>query len=231
MNRLVKRLMEWTSLGVMGGFALVLGGCAYDGQGLDDPITRRAVWYSYSGGDDIRQRCGAGGPDQYRLIYNGNWNDQVRIYDLGGPKGRLVMHEQILQGLSVDLITINADDLLAPWRGNQADLTLSETEYATVVTSLVQSGLFQPPPVGLRLPSDGYYWTAVGCRNGQFVFNAWLYPSPPFLALSFPDILMDLDRTSVPFGEPVPAGQDLRQDVRTREEQRWTIQVGEKGLF
>lgn len=202
-------------------------GCAYEGGGIDNPFTRRFTWFSFVAGDDIRQSCQEGGQDRLRAIYNGFWMDQVRVYELGDGVDPYVLRQRVLEGVSVRLWSSN--DIMAPFRGVTAERALSAEQHEKLMGEFIRSGLLEPPPVGLRLNSDDFYWTVVGCLNGQFVFNAWLHPRPSFRALTFPEALMALDETGVPFNHPSP-NNVTRFTNRELFENRWTIVVRENGF-
>ena len=61
---------------------VLAGGCSYQLGGIGNPITRKFQYFSYLDGEDIRRDCVAGAPARYRLVYNANYNEQVRAYDL-----------------------------------------------------------------------------------------------------------------------------------------------------
>ena len=61
--------------------ALTASACTYTG-GVENPVARKSSWFSFVGGDDVRNRCRPGSPTEYRLVYNGNWSEQVRAYEL-----------------------------------------------------------------------------------------------------------------------------------------------------
>ena len=200
---------------------LATAGCTYQGSGIDNPLTRRSSWLSFVAGDDIRAACGPGGADRYRLVYNGFWQEQVRIYELG--LGQPAELSQRVLGRP-DLSRISADDLLAPWRGTTATGLLAPGAYDRLVAALAV--VSDAPPVGLRLPSDGFYWTAVACRGGRFFHNAWLYPSERFAALPFPPLLAAFDPTGIPFSAPDPFAYIGQYDERQLMVERWYIEVG-----
>jgi hypothetical protein len=206
---------------------LAVGACAYHGDQIGNPFVRRFQWFSYVGGDDIRAACAAGAADRYRLVYNGFWEEQVRIYELG-LSGPLELDQRTLDGL--DLSDVSSDDLAAPWRGQTARATLGPAQYDQLIAAFRASGLFEPPPIGLLLPSDGFYWTAVGCRQGRFYYNAWLYPSDRFAGLVFPRLLLAFDRTGVPFNSPDSQGWITNYSQQQLDRERWFIQV-ETGGF
>src|SRR5258708_8497990 len=84
----------------LGLAGLALAGCSYPG-GIDNPLVRKFEWFSYVAGDDIRSKCGPGSPPQYRLVYNANWDEQVRAYDLPqsfAPDGGPMLFTQVFGG-------------------------------------------------------------------------------------------------------------------------------------
>ena len=60
---------------------LALAACAYR-PGADNPVARSLTWFSYAGAGDIRAECRPGAADRLRLIYNGDYDEQVRSYDV-----------------------------------------------------------------------------------------------------------------------------------------------------
>src|SRR3546814_378669 len=65
---------------------LLLAACLYRGN-IDDPMTIKATWLSYLNGDDMRAACVEGAPLQYRLIYNADYDEQLRSYEVTGTPG------------------------------------------------------------------------------------------------------------------------------------------------
>src|SRR3546814_13261450 len=65
---------------------LLLAACLYRGN-IDDPMTIKATWLSYLNGDDMRAACVEGAPLQYRLIYNADYDEQLRSYAVTGTPG------------------------------------------------------------------------------------------------------------------------------------------------
>ena len=57
--------------------------CTYRGD-IDDPTTIKATWFSYLNGDDIRARCSESSGLRYRLIYNADYDEQLRSYEVIG---------------------------------------------------------------------------------------------------------------------------------------------------
>lgn len=216
--------------------ALALVGCAYRPGGIDSPITRKFQYYSYAGGDDIRRGCVAGALPQYRLIYNANWDEQVRTYDLRrsatGQGAVLFVH---VFGGGGDVSSFNPLDPTGPWRGASVDARLDEASYLALIRAVEASGFGEPAPAGLTLPSWGFYWAVSACANGRFHFNAWRYPSDRFDRVRFDALLFERDQTGVPVNRPRPQNE---AEYRLRSNQQmedpttstFDLKVGENGL-
>jgi hypothetical protein len=212
---------------------LMAGGtaaCAYQGGDIADPVVRKFHWFSFlDGGDDIRANCAPGAPDRFRVVYNGLYSQQVRIYQL----------DSLQKILSVKIVgsgnagRLQADDLLAPWRADDSKLHLDQGTYDRLVASFAGDGMFGPPPVGLRLPSQSYYWTAATCRDGRYGFTAWKHPSAAFDALTFAGNLFALDPSGIPVNAagPVPFDAQRADNVRRGETTDFTLEVGPRGLY
>lgn len=203
----------------------VLGACASAGP-TDNPVMRKLGWFSYVNGDDLRAACLPGG-ESYRLVYNGSYLEQVRTYDLRMTGGGWVLSQRVIG--PPDLARgFTFPDVLAPWRGVAHDVALAPDRVRRLIDAVDASGAFAAPPKGLELPSDGFFWTAAACRNGRFTFNAWVFPSTRYTAITFGDVLRSLDVTGVPFNPP---RQIAYQSMRERDEHlRFTLKVAENGL-
>ncbi|WP_142848581.1 hypothetical protein [Telmatospirillum sp. J64-1] len=203
-------------------------GCTYQ-PGMDDPVSRRVTWFTFVQGNDIRDACGAGQPDRYRVIYNGDYEEQVRVYEIGREGPRRLIQE--VRGGGVDLSEgWTTGDLMGPWRGTREVVELSDAQYATLISAFAESGMFAPPPVGLHLESERHFWTAAACHQGQYHFTAWLYPSERYERMTLDAALLALDVTGVAFRPPqatVPAWmRETPQDSRVL----FTLTVGTNGL-
>ena len=191
----------------------LLAACTYQG-GIDNPITIKATWFSYLAGDDIRAACTAGALTQYRLIYNGNYEEQLRSYEVAtAGSGRASYKVRVQTGQGLDLTRLSFSDPLAPARWDTRQEWLNGQEMAELEAALAASGAFDPAPQGLRLASEEFYWIMSACRNGVFVFNAWRYPSQRFAALRFPGVLLRHDQTQIALNPPrkVPASERSRR--------------------
>jgi hypothetical protein len=210
---------------------VVLASCAYRGGG-EDPAVRKFSWFSMVNGDDIRGRCAdTAGYERYRIIYNAVYSEQVRVYELNrGPKDGHVLKAQITQpgnlAEGVDLA-----DLMRPWRPKSGLAFLDDATFSKLVSQLDVSGLFKGAPKGLDLPSESFFWTAVGCRNGQVYFSAWKHPGPEFSAIAFDKLLFALDQSGVKVNPPRhPVSIFLPQRGNSGPEP-FLMTVGENGLI
>lgn len=211
---------------------LVLAGCAYRG-GTDEPVARRASWFSYLDGGGIRETCVPGSIDRYRLVYNGRYTEQLRSYEVTGDgAGGAILVSRALG--KATLATVRSDDLLQPWRWQRAESRLSPAEMHEFMAALERSGTFDDPPDGLRLHSWKFYWVASGCRDGMFQFRAWQHPSAEWDRLAFPEFLLARDATGVPVNPPrpiSPAENFLRGPADERMgTMRFSLEVSGKGL-
>ena len=73
---------------------LACNGCAYRGPAstdIDNPAVQKLAWFSFLDGHDIREACASLGPKapaHYRLVYNGQYLEQIRAYEIvGQPSG------------------------------------------------------------------------------------------------------------------------------------------------
>lgn len=215
------------------GGGLVLAACTYSG-GLERPGVAKASWFSFLNGDDIRAACGPGTPLRYRLVYNGDYNEQVRVYEVigdGASGGYLTARVQ--EGSGIEVARLTLADIKGPSGWVQAQRRLDAAALDRIDAALASSDAFAAPPAGLRLASEQFYWTFVGCRAGEVYFNAWRYPSPRFARLRFPEVLLQFDDTGIapnPLREVtslVPARDGGRSESRVPS---FNLQVGAEGL-
>lgn len=208
--------------------AFALAGCTYDGGDMGDPATRKFHWFSYVAGDDIKATCQPGTPDRFRLVYNGRYDQQLRMYEVDSV--RHVLNAKVTK--PADAGRINADDLLAPWRAVEAVTPLSEPAYESLVSTFEAAGLFGVPAVGRELPSHGFHWTAASCKNGQFRFTGWAYPETDLMALPFVAPLMVADGTGIALNRPAPIPFDPQYEDNLKRGQvtSFQLKVGENGM-
>ena len=235
--------MKWI-FAATAGFALVAGsGTAALAQRADDkvnpPISRSANWFAYVGANDIRQVCTPGGRNRLRLIYNALYEEQVRTYEIFlQPDGVAGMSMGVLadQG-NVSNITIGrAADVLGPWSMKRGERILNASETRELVGLLEASAAFGPPPDGLRLPDNDFWWTVASCRNGIWGFQAYHYPTDGFANVKFAERLFAWDNVPVPVNRPRKLEpSNLRRDwnapaYHAGSANRWMLVVGKDGL-
>ena len=210
-----RQIMAWLrQFCALAGLASVIVSCSYRGAELDNPVVRSLSWFSYADGDDLREGCGPGASDRIRLIYNGMWDgykyagpSQVRTYDIVAlPGGQGAQMTTRIFG-EANTLTLSLSDPFSDLRGVKTEITLSAAEYAQLKRAPIESGFLEPPPYGLRLPSNRYWWLAVGCIDGHFHKNGWTYPSERFSRIRFADLVVRLDKTGVP---PTPPQEPER---------------------
>ena len=211
---------------------MALAACMADGV-PGDPVSMKFQWFSYLDGADIRESCGPGAHDRYRLVYNARYNEQVRTYEVAvyEQSGRVVARATS-PGLSLYQTDAGLD---FGWQTSERRLDPGETE--RLRKALRESGVYDPTPVGLELLSWGFYWVVALCEEGRFHFNAFVYPSEAFERLSFPDFLFAHDGTGVRVNppRPTPGGERFRAlgggpGGRDEFDRGFLLRVRENGL-
>lgn len=208
-----------------------VGACTATESTPDNPILRKFQWFSYLEGGDFKEACAAGAPGRYRMIYNGVYTEQVRVYDLHADTGRLdarLILPADLRAFSIDGLS----GLLNPWRGTPVSHTVQSAEAAAIVAALDADGAFGPPAVGLELPSMGFFWTIAACHEGAYHFTALAWPSPAWDAATFDDALFAVDPINAAVNAPraTKVTRDKRRAVRYNVVNEFVVKVGEHGL-
>ncbi|WP_246337256.1 hypothetical protein [Azospirillum oleiclasticum] len=218
------------------GWALMacaaLAACASAGP-AGNPVERKLTWFSYLNGDDLRVACAQDGPDRFRMVFNADYNEHVRTYDVtGDPDGGASVAARVIK--APDLARVDLADPVGAWKGDEAQTRLSPTQYAMLVIRLYESGAFQMLPERLRLPSNSFYWLVSGCRDGQWFFTAYPYPSDRFADIRFAEPLGAMDPTGVaPPRLPSPADAPRSLPPGSRQQDGgvfFEIEVSGKGL-
>ena len=126
-----------------------LAGCAYQGA-IDQPVTIKATWFSYLNGDDIRAACTDGAPSWYRLVYNGNYEEQLRSYEVvADGTGGAYYTVRVQTGSGLDLTKFSFGDLQAVAGWTTVRTRLIPADLAALERALEASDAFGPAPVGL----------------------------------------------------------------------------------
>jgi len=225
--------MNFFSKAVLVAATVLLGACAYRPGAISDPIQRKFQYFSYLNGDDIRQDCRRGMPARYRLVYNAVYGEQVRAYDLrhSATGSGAVLFAHVFGG-GGNVSTFDPRDPTGPWRGEASNVRLDEAQYLKLIRAIEASGFGTPAPEGMILPSGAFYWIASACADGQFHFNAWLYPSERFDQIRFAQLLFAHDRTGVPVNPPRPISR-AEQRLKPQTDNPtldFELRVGRNGL-
>ncbi|MBX9945674.1 MAG: hypothetical protein K2Y40_16445 [Reyranella sp.] len=199
-------------------------------RNVDPPIIRSFNWFSYVAADDIREACRAGGRDRIRLIYNALWREQVRTYEIFlQPDGFAGLSMGALSNrIAAAEIVINGPrDTLAPWSMMRGERILNVDETREIVGLLEASAAFGPPPDGLRLPNNDFWWTVASCRAGVWGFQAYHYPTDGFARVRFAEKLFEWDNVPLAINRPRKLEPS---EFRHGNYDRWILMVGTDGL-
>jgi hypothetical protein len=234
----MRMVMSATVLGLI-VFAWATASAQRADRNVDMPVVRSFHWFSYVGGDDIREACRPGGRSRVRLVYNALWEEQVRTYEIFlQPDGTAGMQVGVLadQGNVSNILAESGTDVLSPWRMKRGQRLLDVAETRRLMDLLQASAAFGPPRDGLRLPDNDFWWTVASCRNGGWGFQAYHYPTDGFANVKFAEQLFAWDNVEVPVNRPrklEPAefrrGMDSESARRGRGD-RWMLVVGKDGL-
>ncbi len=213
---------------------LLLAACAYQ-QPAGNLVTQQLTWISYLNGDDIRAQCADGAPDRYRLVYNANRNRHSRTYDVWDVREGAVIEQSVDRGIVFEPgRAVTFSNIGVPER---ASVNLSREELAELEARMEASGVFDPPPVGLRLASRGFYWIVSGCRDGRFFLTGFRHPSDDFDRIQFASFLEERDRTGVRY--PVLPGTAMARSLQrcprgrgssANNDRCFWVEIGDNGL-
>lgn len=201
---LSRRRRNLPGLALAAAAAIPLAACSYGGEDLDRPLTQRFFWTSIVNADDLRADCTAGRPERWRAVYNGSYEEQLRIYDLTAlPEGGARLEVQVQEAASLTRIELQRP--LAPWQWQRAEATVSAAELAAFEAALAADGLAAAAPAGARLDSRGYYWVVTACRDGRLDFQVWRDPQDaPLNERGFVRWLTARDATGIALAAPRP---------------------------
>ncbi|MCW8914904.1 MAG: hypothetical protein OQK24_03505 [Magnetovibrio sp.] len=226
---MTSNLSKWTKASVISTIMLGVVGCTSKGP-TSNPFERKFTWLSYIQGSDFSETCSPTHPNQYRLVYNGVYTEQLRTYDLSdsGYLDVQVIGPANLSGLEVSSFS----DLLNPWRGKSANRLLTQDQVDLLVESLKKDGAFGPPAEGLELSSKGFFWTIAACHGGAYHFTALSWPSPAWDEAQFDDVIFALDPSAVAVNPPrkTVTRQDMTAGVGEAKPVEFHAKVGKRGL-
>lgn len=210
-----------------------LAGCAYDG-GIENPLLRKVAWYSFIEGEDLRAAC-AVSPDTLRLVYNGNYDEQVRIYE-ATPEQDGLLTSRILGPVDVSRIDFYLSDPSALFAGITSQTPLTDRLRRDLTGGVARAADAHPMPEEEIYNSAGYYWMASGCRDGAAFFHGWKAPDVDVLALPFVSVLKAADATGVSFATPRPVSRftygafPVNRDAQRDRDVHFRLRVGPDGI-
>ena len=208
-NRWIKVNMDRGFFYFFNGFInlfviLLLLSCSYDG-GVEHPVIRKFSWFSYIAAEDIQKRCDRSFGSEYRFVYNGVYDEQVRTYDIFPASNDRydiktnVTGEAEFSSISLDL---EHPDLFKPWRPKSSVTNVSAKDIAILEKTLKNIGFFTSRPPLRALSSSEFYWVVSACIDGKFNQNAYFWPDERFTKAQFPKLLNMWDFTDVPINQP-----------------------------
>lgn len=187
-----------------------LAGCSYTKQqDISNPVVRKATWFSYLNGDDIRTACSAGEAEgRIRMVYNAKYYKETRSFDISPMRASddFTMVSHIFGPIDVSAINVEANAPLGAFGGDQVTKTLSRQDYLRLTDALQQDGFGTQERDGLRLHSQNYYWVAIGCSQKHITLAAWTSAKDDLRSLHFPKVLSEVSGQTKPL--PMPPAAD-----------------------
>lgn len=176
----------------------IVSGCTTYTGSADNPVARSFTWFSYVAGDDIKVACTPGSRDRFRFVYNANYEQQIRTYDLKGVEGGADFVARA-RNESGNVARLSFSNPLGPWELERAEIGLSNTQAAELIAALSSDAGAAPPAAGQQLASNSYYWIVAGCNAGSFRVWAFDQGRVNLSELAFAEILRRHDQTGIAF--------------------------------
>lgn len=199
------------------GASVLLAACQSTGN-IDDPFSRRSAWVDFIGGGDIRAACQPGSNPAYRLVYNANREDQVRIYDLTETADGGVLRVRVLTGkVRLNNRTLGAD-FFRSFQPEDTRTDLDSRNVELIRQAMQADDVFARPPEPQTLLSEWHFWVISACLNGQFWFDVRVDPTPPLQNLAFPEALRAVDFATAPYPSAPPDKRRERHEIRATED-------------
>jgi hypothetical protein len=208
--------------------AAAVSACVSGGMAdLTDPVSRQATWFSFLDGEDLRPACRAGAADRARLVYNGRYVDQVRVYEWTTTGRGTDLAGRVFTGGG--LFRMEAGRGLGVVAGRPFRTAVDEEVAAGLWRRLAAAGAFRPAP-RLTLTAGEVWWLAVGCHDGTVFFHAWPAGGEGFADLGFREALEPLDPTGIAFAPVTRRGVPLSMD-EDAERLSFRLEVAPGGLM
>ena len=190
--------------GFMAIIVILLSACSYNG-GAEQSVIRKFTWFSYIGADDFREKCKYSSSSQYRFVYNGVYNEQVRTYDIYQvEKDRYEIKINVTEEADVSSIKFNREDpdFFQPWGPKSSVTNVSAKHINILERTLKNIGFFDSPPPSVNITSISFYWVISACVDQKFKQNAYIWPEEKFKTAAFPKLLSIWDYTDIPINLP-----------------------------
>lgn len=187
-------------------FSLFLTACTFDG--FRHPVVLKFSWFSYLNGDDMRDRCVSGAPDEFRFVYNGIYTEQVRMYDVfpdPAEAGQYLVEARVSGDGDVRSVLreLSRPNLFAPWRRVDSKVNIRAKDVEKLKLSLRSDGYFSGRAYQGDLSSIQFYWLVLGCFGGEFHVKSFLWPGSSLLDLDFAKLLSSWDFTEITVNPPL----------------------------
>ena len=181
--------------------SLFLAGCVANGV-AEDPLTRRFQWPEIMAGNDIHRSCVPGAPEHWRFVYNGVYEEQVRVYEIeaGFLEARVFDRP--------NLAFIGSADVDQFMHGSRSRTEIGREDIERLSRAW-ESDMPKAARPGDILRSDRFFWTAATCREGRFTVAAFPYPSDGTSPFAFPEQLARFDRTDKLMNPPRAIERDV----------------------
>lgn len=224
--------IRWRRAALFLGLLSAVAGCSYRGPS-ENYLGQRLTFLSYLNGDDIRAACRPGTANRYRFVYVADYDRQARGYEVIPTPDGAQLAQQVDRGLLVNGIRL--DRLFQAGAPTRATVDLTHEDVAELEEAMFASGVFLPPPVGLRLHSEGFFWLVTGCHAGDYFLTGYRHPSDQFDNIRFDRFLFARDRLDVPIHRPADSTVRAPLQVcnpRLREGRAcFSVEVGDDGLL
>ncbi|WP_207461905.1 hypothetical protein [Azospirillum sp. SYSU D00513] len=166
-------------LGAWLAAAPALAGCASTvPEGTAAP--QRLSWLGYLNGEDLRAVCTKGSAERYRLVFNADYNQNIRTFDVTGDPDMSGARVEARVIQATDIARVHQTDPLAPEHARVEKARMTAQQFALFALRLYESGAFEPMPTNQQTSADGVYWLATGCRGGNWFFNVYPFPNDSF---------------------------------------------------
>lgn len=173
---------------------VVLAACQAKGPATNRPDFR-FQWLSYLQAEDMRAGCVPGSPDRVRVIYNADFNGEIRTWDLFIAEGGSGVLDSRRWNSSATIVMTGGsiNRALDPEKGQ---IALSRDQVRRLTDAFGRSGFPGPVPVGERLRSDSYFWVAQACVDGIFGIQVW--QGERLRNIAFAQVLEEYDPIAAP---------------------------------